>query len=101
VLGEIDADELPQGRRLNQTSFTAKPFERALERLHGRLLGREAATLDTLRPATAGAVPIRPPGHTAITGVEREHLSLLHKGSLLSSPPLRRESSQERSARSM
>ena len=91
MLREIDVDELLQGRRLNQASFSSEAFERPLERLHRCLFGREAATLHPLRAATAGTVAIRPPRQSAIIGAEREYLSSLHEGSLLSSrPPPRR-----------
>jgi hypothetical protein len=85
VLGEMDVDELAQRRRLDQACSRRN---RSSARFRRRLLRREAATLNTPRPAPAHPVSDTPTPARRVTRRKLKHLSLLHhRGSLLSSRP--------------
>ena len=91
MLAKVDIDELRQRRRLDETPFAPEAVERALERFHRCLLGREATTLNTPGATTTDPVAIRPPSLTRAPGRKLEHLSLLlHQGSPFRADPLNR-----------
>ena len=90
MLGEILLDELRERQRLREAVCSAQLVERALERRLRVLLAGEAAVLDSLRAATADAVPVGPlVTAVASNGCELEYLSLLDHPTLLVRLPIR------------
>src|SRR5205823_7158359 len=79
VLCEVHLDELGEGQAAWDPLLTPDAVKRTLERVGCVAFAREAASLDALRVAAAGAVavsPLRLP--IPPRALELEHLALLH-----------------------
>jgi hypothetical protein len=78
MLGEVDVDELPQARCLDEALLASEPVERPRERLGRGLLRLEAAALYAPRTAPADPVSICPCSPAASApSLQLQHLTLL------------------------